>query len=66
MHIIRPNVRLEDDVVIKAHVVLDGHTNSRAGNNQFYEPGVSARKTQDLKFPQRNGHVEIGGRVRDP
>ena len=57
--IVSCNVILEDDVVVKAHVFLDGHT--RVGKGTVIWPGaVIGTKTQDLKYRGEITFVEIG------
>lgn len=59
--VIGPNVRLHDDVVIKASVILDGHTTVGQGTT-IWPHAVIGTKTQDLKFRGEKTYVEIGNR----
>jgi UDP-N-acetylglucosamine acyltransferase len=57
--VVHSNVILDDGVVIKAHVYLDGNT--RVGKDTVIWPGaVIGTKTQDLKFNGEKTFVEIG------
>ena len=57
--VVSRNVTLEDNVVVKAHVFLDGNT--RVGKGTIIWPGaVIGTKTQDLKFHGETTFVEIG------
>jgi UDP-N-acetylglucosamine acyltransferase len=57
--VVSQHVTLEDGVVVKAHVFLDGHT--RVGKGTVIWPGaVIGTKTQDLKYRGETTFVEIG------
>lgn len=57
--VVSRNVTLEDNVVVKAHVFLDGNT--RVGRGTVIWPGaVIGTKTQDLKYRGEITYVEIG------
>ena len=57
--VIGKSVRIEDDVVLKAHVCIDGHTTIGQATEIF--PGaVIGSKTQDLKYRGETTYVEIG------
>lgn len=57
--IIGPNVCLEDDVDIKAGVIIDGYTKVGQGTT-IWPYAVIGTKTQDLKFRGEKTYVEIG------
>lgn len=56
---INKNVCLEDNVVIMAHVYLDGHTTVGQGT-VIYPGAVIGTKTQDLKYKGEVTYVRIG------
>ncbi|MBS0654659.1 MAG: acyl-ACP--UDP-N-acetylglucosamine O-acyltransferase [Verrucomicrobia bacterium] len=57
--VISGTASLEDDVVIKSHVCVDGHT--KIGKGTTVWPGaVIGAKTQDLKYRGEKTFVEIG------
>lgn len=57
--IIGPNVTLEDDVVIKAGVCIDGFTTVGQGTS-IWPYAVIGTKTQDLKYRGEKTYVTIG------
>lgn len=57
--IVGPRVRIEQDVRLMSHVVIDGATTLGAGCTIFPFASVGA-KTQDLKFEGGEPRVEIG------
>ena len=57
--VIKGTVTLEDDVIIKSHVYIDGYTT--IGQGTVIYPGASiGTKTQDLKFRGEKTFVVIG------
>lgn len=53
------NVTIDDDVVIKSHVCIDGHTHVHQGAT-IWPQAVIGSKTQDLKFRGETTYIEIG------
>lgn len=57
--IVKENVILEDDVVIKSHAYIDGYTTIGAGTIVWPSASIGT-KTQDLKFQGEKTYVVIG------